>query len=158
MKKIIALLFVVMFFFTACSSSNKFRVGESMNNINKQYTSYITINSLSVYKINDNYLIIINDGDIVQELVEFSSERKCRRTQGLDLIKNDDINEYLNIDFNKLKEKIGEPHVDIGSGFYIPAYITEDANLICFNLENERVVQVIQRDLLTNKIVARVSN
>lgn len=158
MKKIIALLFVVMFFFSACSSSNKFRVGESMNNINKQYTSYITINSLSVYKINDNYLIIINDGDIVQELVEFSSERKCRRTQGLDLIKNDDINEYLNIDFNKLKEKIGEPHVDIGSGFYIPAYITEDANLICFNLENERVVQVIQRDLLTNKIVARVSN
>lgn len=158
MKKIIALLFVVMFFFSACSSSNKFRVGESMNNINKQYTSYITTNSLSVYKINDNYLIIINDGDIVQELVEFSSERKCRRTQGLDLIKNDDINEYLNIDFNKLKEKIGEPHVDIGSGFYIPAYITEDANLICFNLENERVVQVIQRDLLTNKIVARVSN
>ena len=158
MKKIIALLFVVMFFFSACSSSNKFRVGESMNNINKQYTSYITINSLSVYKINDNYLIIINDGDIVQELVEFSSERKCRRTQGLDLIKNDDINEYLNIDFNKLKEKIGEPHVDIGSGFYIPAYITEDANLICFNLENERVVQVIQRDLLTNKKVARVSN
>ena len=93
MKKIIAFLFAVTILFSACSSSNKFRVGESMNNINKQYTSYITINSLSVYKINDNYLIIINDGDIVQELVEFSSERKCRRTQGLDLIKNADINE-----------------------------------------------------------------
>lgn len=158
MKKIIAFLFIVTILFSACSSNHKFRVGESMSNINKQYTSYITINTLSVYKINENYLITIDDCDIIQKLVEFSSDRKCRRIQGLSLIKNNDINQFLNVNFNKLTEEIGQPHVDIGSGFYIPAYITEDANLICFELENEIVIEVIQRDLLTNKIVNRVSN
>ena len=62
------------------------------------------------------------------------------------------------MNFNELKEKIGQPHVDIGSGFYIPAYITEDAYLICFELENDNIFEVIKRDLLTNKIVDRVSN
>jgi hypothetical protein len=64
----------------------------------------------------------------------------------------------LNVNFNELTEEIGQPHVDVGSGFYIPAYVTEDANLVCFELENELVIEVIQLDLFTNKIVDRVSN
>lgn len=74
------------------------------------------------------------------------------------MVNNSDISQFLNVDFNELTEKIGQPHVDVGSGFYIPAYITEDANLVCFELENEIVIEVIQRDLFTNKIVDRVSN
>lgn len=158
MKRIIALLLFVTILFSACSSSHKFEVGESMNKINNQYTPYITINTLSVYEINKNYLITIDDGSIIRKLVEFSFERKCHRIQGFDLIKNGDINQFLNMNFNELIEKIGQPHVDVGSGFYIPAYVTEDANLICFELENEIVFEVIKRDLLTNKIVDRVSN
>lgn len=64
----------------------------------------------------------------------------------------------MNVNFNEPTEEIGQPHVDVGSGFYIPAYVTEDANLVCFELENEIVIEVIQRDLFTNKIVDRVSN
>lgn len=158
MKRIIALLLFVTIIFSACSCSHKFEVGESMSKINNQYTPYITINALSVYEISENYLITIDDGSIIQKLVEFSIERKCRRIQGFDLIKNCDINQFLNMNFNKLIEKIGQPHVDVGSGFYIPAYVTEDANLICFELENETVFEVIKRDLLTNKIVDRVSS
>ena len=64
----------------------------------------------------------------------------------------------MNVNFNELTEEIGQPHVYVGSGFYIPAYVTEDANLVCFELENELVIEVIQLDLFTNKIVDRVSN
>ena len=64
----------------------------------------------------------------------------------------------MNVNFNELTEEIGQPHVDVGSGFYIPAYVTEDANLVCFELENELVIEVIQLDLFKNKIVVRVSN
>ena len=64
----------------------------------------------------------------------------------------------MNVNFNELTEEIGQPHVDVGSGFYIPACVTEDANLVCFELENELVIEVIQLDLFTNKIVDRVSN
>ena len=158
MKKIIVFLFFVTILFSACSGDYKFEVGESMDTINNQYTPYITINVLSVYKISKNYLLTIDDDGIVQKLVEFSPDRNCHRIEGIDLIKSDDINQFLNINFNQLTKKIGQPHVDVGSGFYIPAYITEDAYLICFELENQIVIEVIKRDLLTNRIVDRISN
>lgn len=158
MRKIIALLLFITILFSACSNSCKFEVGESMSRINNQYTPYITINTLSVYKFSENYLVTIDDGTTIQKLVEFSLERKCLQIQGFDLIENGDINQFLNMNFNKLVEKIGKPHVDIGSGFYIPAYVTKDANLIYFELENEIVFEVIKRDLLTNEIVDRISN
>ena len=93
-------------------------VGDSIRSINKQHMPYISINVLSAYKVNENYLIIVVDGEIVQKLVEFSSDRKCRRIQGFDLVNNSDISQFLNVDFNELTEKIGQPHVDVGSGFY----------------------------------------
>ena len=157
MNRIIILLFFMTILFSACSGY-EVEVGEPMSKISSQYTPYITINALSAYKINDSYLITINDGNIINKLVEFSVERQCHRVQGFDLIKNGDINQFVNMNFNELKEKIGQPQVDIGSGFYIPAYITEDAYLICFELENDNIFEVIKRDLLTNKIVDRVSN
>lgn len=157
MKRIIVFLVFVTIIFSACSSGYRFEVGESMSKINNQYTPLITINALSVYEISENYLMTIDDGGIIQKLVEFSPDRKCHRIQGLDLIKNDDIEQFLNINFNQLIENWGQPHVDVGSGFYIPAYVSEDANLICFELENNIVIEVIKRDLLTNKIVDRIS-
>mgnify|MGYP007084533744 CR=1 FL=1 len=158
MNRIICLLLFLTILFSACSESQEFEVGEPVSKISNQYTPYITINALSVYKINDNYLVTIDDGTIIKKLVEFSFERECQRVQGIDLIKNGDINQFVNTNFSKLKEKIGQPHVDVGSGFYIPAYVTEDAHLICFQLENEFVFEVIKRDLLTNTIVDRVGN
>ena len=79
------------------------------------------MNALSVYKINEKYLIIVNDNDVIKKLIEFSAERKCCRAQGVSLVKNSDINLFLNISLDQLVQEFGQPHVDIGSGFYIPA-------------------------------------
>lgn len=158
MKRIIVFVIFAAILFSACSSIPKVEVGESMSNINEQYTSYFTINALSAFKTGENYLITIDDGTTIQKLVEFSSDRKCCRIQGFELKRNVDINNLLNISFNKLTDQFGQPHVDIGSGFYIPAYVTEDAYLICFKLEKDKVIEVTKRDLLTNKIVDRVSD
>lgn len=156
MKKIIVVLLLVIVLFSGCTNSFSFEVGERMSNIKSEHTPYITINALSVYEIKGNYWIVINNTEgIVEKLVEFSPERKSIKVQGLDLIKNEDVNSFLNIDVKELKEKYGQPHVDIGSGFYIPAYITQDAYLICLGLENDVVVEVIKRDLITNDIVGK---
>ena len=159
-KKILLFLLSMMIFLSACSNKDKYKieVGESMNNINSQYRPHITMGALSVYKTGGNYLIIIEDDGMVQKLVEFSSDRTCLYIQGLDLIKSGNLNRLMNNTFNELREKIGSPHVDIGSGFYIPAYVTEDANLVCFELEDEIITGIIQRDLLTNKIVDRINS
>lgn len=67
------------------------------------------------------------------------------------MIQCEDINQFLGMDTAELKEKYGQPHVDVGSGFYIPAYITDDAYLICLELEDDIVFEVIEHDLLTNE-------
>ena len=158
MKKITVLLFVITLLLSGCTRDSEFKVGEQMSKINNKNTPYITMNALSVYKDTNNYLVIIDDNDIIQKLVEFSPDRKSIRVQGLDLIKCEDINHFLDMDIDELGKKYGQPHVDIGSGFYIPAYITDDAYLICLGLEDDIVFEVIKRDLLTNEIVDCVNN
>lgn len=61
---------------SSCAGNSEFKVGEHMSEINNKHTPYINMNALSAYESGSNYLILINDGNIVQKLVEFSSERK----------------------------------------------------------------------------------
>lgn len=124
-----------------------------MNEINSQHTPYISINSLSAYLINENCFISIQENGNIQKTVEFSFDRQCLYSEGIELIKDENMEQFVDMEFDVVKEKIGQPHIDIGSGFYIPAYITEDAYLISFDLEDEIVFRITKRDLLTNRIV-----
>lgn len=157
MKKVIVFLIFLTMLLSACSDSYKIEAGDSMSKINDRYTPYIYLNALSVYKIKENYLLtIIDSRGSIQKMAEFFPDRKCCRIQGIELIRNDDINQFINVNFNRLIEKFGHPHVDIGSGVYIPAYITEDMHLIFFHVENQTVIRVVKRDLLMNTTVDQV--
>ncbi len=158
MKRIISLLLLVILLFSGCMSNDDYIKGDKMSEINNKHTPYIALNTLSAYEIDGNYLVVVEDSGIVQKLAEFSSERKCKRVQKIKLIKEVDINQFLNMNVETLKKMLGQPHADIGSGFYIPAYITEDANLISFQIENDIVFEVIKRDLITNKIISQIEN
>lgn len=158
MRRILILSIMVVILFSGCANNSQFKVGDKMSDINNENTPYISLNSLNAYERSSNYVIVISTEGVAEKLVEFSSERQSIRVQGLDLVKSQEINKYLNMDINKLKKELGQPHVDVGSGFYIPAYITNDAYLICFELEDDIVFEVIKRDLLTNDIITRVSN
>ncbi len=124
-----------------------------MATVNNQQTPFIFLNSLSVFRTNDTYTVVVEENGAVQKTAEFSSDRKCLTVRGLDLVKDEDINRYLDKSLNELQEKFGEVHADIGSGFYVPAYITENGYLICFEVENDKVYEVVKRDLLTDVIV-----
>ena len=175
MKKIVILLLLMTFFLSACSrnsspdvsgttnitndtsssSSYYFDVGQSMSEINKNYSPDFSINALSVYTLNGKYYVIIDDGNIVQKFVEFSYSRSCLNKQGLELISDYDIDQFLSRDINELAEDLGRYHVDIGSGAYIPSYITEDAKLISLYIEDDFVVDVVVRDLFSDEIIAQ---
>lgn len=158
MKRIIVLLFFVMILFSSCSNSYHLEEESLMSEINKQSIPYIRMNALSVYVANkDDYLIVIDNNDSIQKSVMFSSERNSLQVEGLILIEDSDITRFVNMRFDKVKEIIGQPHCDIGSGFYIPAYITKGAYLICFGIANETVFEVIKRDLFTNEIVEHIN-
>ena len=126
MKRNIVIFLFILILFSGCSNVKS----EQVSMIKNKYKPCITINALTVYKTEDNYFISIDYHDNYKT-VEFTFDRKCNQSNGLKLIK------------------------DVGSGFYLPAYITEDADLICFELENDIVVDVIKRDLFTNEITER---
>ena len=153
MKKTSILLLIIMFLFCGCINDSEWKVGESMSKINKEYVPYISMGTLSGYENKNNYWIVINNGDNIEKLVVFSPERKSLQIQNLNLIECEDIHRFLGMNITQLEEIYGSPHADIGSGFYIPAYITNDACLICLELESDVVIDVIKRDLLTNDII-----
>lgn len=152
MKRIIILLVVISVLFSGCGNSFEIKIGDNMDIVNDNYSPYLLLNSLYGYNINNNYVFIIVDCNIVKKLVEFSADRKVVSSYNLDLISSDDFNKYLGININKLIEVFNQPHVDIGSGFYLPSYITNDANLITFDFKDETVYGVTKRDLLTNRV------
>lgn len=156
MKAIIIILLLIASILSGCKNNLNIRIGDSMTMINNQQTPSIFLNSLSVFRTNNTYTIVVEENGMAQKIVEFSSDRKCRNVQGLVLLKNENVNQYLDKSLNELKEKFGEVHADIGSGFYVPAYITENGYLIYFEVENDIVYEVIKRDLLTDVIVERL--
>lgn len=153
MKKILVLLLIIMFLFCGCINDSGWKVGESMSKINKEYVPYISMGMLSGYENENNFWIVIKNGDNIEKLVVFSPERKSLQIQNMNLIECEDINRFLGMNITQLEEIYGSPHADIGNGFYIPAYITKNAYLICLELENNVVFEVIKRDLLTNDVI-----
>ena len=97
-------------------------------------------------------LIDRSDKDQAQKQIVFSSDRQCLYKQGMELVGNMDFAEFLDGEFADVTDKLGQPHTDIGSGFYIPSYITEDAYLISFYVEDEKISKIVKRDLLTGKV------
>lgn len=109
---------------------------------------------LSTYKVNENFRVCIRQNDSSVGEVEFSSNRAVVRVKSINLIPSDSNQSFVNKRLAAIEEMFGPPHVDVGSGFYIPAYITEDAYLISMYLtEEDMIYQTVVRDLLTNEVV-----
>ncbi len=156
MKRILIVLSMVALIISGCTIMDK-TSGESMSKMNNQQKPFIFLNTLSVFQNDDAYRVVVEEDGKITKTVTFSLERKSYNNKGLKLIKDEDINQYVGLSIDELQETLGEIHADIGSGFYVPVYITQEAHLICFALENNIVVEVIKRDILTKTIVERSS-
>lgn len=149
---LLLIVFVLFIFCVACCDSD-YVDGDKMKRNDGQYIPHINMNTLKVYLINGNYYVTVEEGGSVQQIVCFSPERNCCSSQGMKLIKNYDVGFLKNMSAADITYLLGSPHTDLGSGLYIPAYITEDAYLIYFYFENDIVVKVAKKDLLTNEVV-----
>ena len=157
MKKILSILLISVLTLSGCSDNNKISIGSSISKINAQHKNFIFLNSIIVYKKSDIFIVVVEKNGLVDKIVEFSSKRNSLHVEGLSLLQIDNINQYLNKDVDEIINNLGEIHADIGSGFYIPSYITSDAYLISFVIEDHKIVEVIKRDLLSNTIVEQFS-
>lgn len=152
MKKIIALLLLMLLTLSGCQKSGDIKIGDSIAEISKQHTNFISLNALSVFRTDDTYTAVVGKNGTVQKIAEFSSDRRCLNAKNITPIKDEDLNYCLGKTLSELEEKSGAIHTDIGSGFYIPAYITENGYLIYFELDNDTVCKVTKRDIIKNVI------
>lgn len=117
---------------------------------------FLHLCALSVYKQEDQYLITVYEDGAIRKTCTFTPERVCTDVQGMTLIEDQPVERFVGVDINTVQTLLGKPHADIGSGFYIPAYITEDAYLIYFQFEGNEVFGVFKEDLLTGTMTGRV--
>ena len=72
---------------------------------------------------------------------------------GLCLIPNIDLKTFVGKKLSDVEILYGRPHVDVGSGLSIPGYLTVDAYLVYFYVNDEGViVRARKKDLLTNTV------
>lgn len=135
-----------------------FLTQESRNSLGLDYdpqaSRYLNLNTVTAYYNGQENVVLIDrsDKDQAQKQIVFSSDRQCLYKQGMELVGNMDFAGFLDGEFADVTDKLGQPHADIGSGFYIPSYITEEAYLISFYVEDEKISRIVKRDLLTGKV------
>jgi len=151
MKRIWVVFLVVLLLTSGCNKQTKVEQPD-------QSQAFINLNTLLVYKENRGYTVVVNENGKTVKTVRFSSNRNSSEIQGLQLLECEDIGEYLGMDIDQLQEKLGPVHADVGSGFYIPSYVTTDAHLICFETIDDTVASVMKLDILSNQVIERREN
>lgn len=148
---IFALILVCLTFLCSCTQKIDIKVGDKVSSL-ERYELQFKVNSLSVYKIDKDCVAVISDTDKIQKYAKYSPNRKPETCDGLNLMGNCELKQFLNMKSDEVEKLIGKPHTDIGSGFCIPAYLTSDAYIVCFEIENGSVNGVFKMDLFTNQI------
>ena len=121
------------------------------NDRNRIYSSF----GLSVYSVEDDCEFILdNPYPFPSGYVHFDANNHPDRAKGIQTIPTDALQQYLGIKRDVVEHQIGFPHADLGSGLYIPTYISDDAHLVFFLYDrNDTVMRIVKYDPLSNRIV-----
>jgi len=112
-------------------------------------------NSIFVFRENEDIEVIIEGEKNVS--VKFTPERKPYDINGITLIGVDSIEDNIGKTMEEIVAKWGEIHGDMGSGPFIPVYITTDGYMVYFKLSDDVVCSMSKQDLFTGTIVEKCS-
>ena len=129
-------------------------VGDKIKGVKKSMTMLYQEASLCTFNEEDNYLVVIHNGNNIQKVARYSPQRVLLESNGFTPIMMIDCAKYLHTRFESIVEQFGEMHLDTGSGSFIPSFLTNDAYLYCFYVEDSFVTGIIQKDLFSNMVVS----
>lgn len=114
---------------------------------------YLHLATLTAQKEQDRYFVRISQSGEKEKTISFSEDRKVLKAKGVEPLNGKNIQIFAGMDLAEVVARYGNPHADIGNGFFIPAYITDDAYLIVLSVDSDGVItEVIKEDLLqTNR-------
>ena len=156
MKKSIIVILLLIFTLSGCQINANTQTDDATAKIDTQQAPILSLSTLSVFQTDDLYTVVIEKNEADKIVVEFTADRECHSVQRLDLVKYGELNQYLGKNLNELEAQFGKVHTDVGSGFYIPSYITEDGYLLSFVVEDDIAAAVLKRDLLTGEITESI--
>jgi len=114
----------------------------------------LKLNTITVCKHNDGYVATISNGHAIKT-VSFTNNREVTSVENIELIEQNSFEQYVTKKYDEVIADLGEPHTDIGSGFYIPTYLTSNARLVSFYIENECVSAIWIRDLFSGEVILK---
>ena len=117
-------------------------VGDSIFLIRKQYEDVMLFQRYSccIWKAPKGYCIACNDEltDQVFAVVRFSDDLELLEADGIELIKpiaEAELEQWIGKTLDEFIAQYGQYHVDFGSGFFYPAYISEIGTVYWMNVQ-----------------------
>ena len=104
---------------------------------------------ISVYQADNSYLMLIEKRGKVTGTLEFSSEKNLIKCKGITPLEIMDIRILLGQPLEKVELAYGNYHVNTGSGFFIPSYVTMEGILVKMWIEDGVVAHVSKIDLFS---------
>ncbi len=110
----------------------------------KETQAIYSLNTVTVYRQPGGYAVSIHD--LKGKIVYFYYDESFNYVSGTGRapLKHLD-HETASLEgiktLNEMERILGRPFTDIGSGFYIPAYITDNGCILCFSNDSESIVK-----------------
>ena len=153
-KKIVFFLLAVSIVIACWAGIQFTEKGQIKRRINNG-TLLCNMYPVKVYLTNDCYCAAVFVNGKPVKGAEFSKSRQPVFTAGLDLVNIPDIQCYLGKTLTDIEKEFSSFHVDIGSGGFMPSYLTEEGYLVIFSVN--RSTKVVERvgkvDLFTGESV-----
>lgn len=100
-----------------------------------------------------NRVVVFFDGDVVSRYAGFTAEGELLLTSNISPIGGENMEKYLGKDEEALQRECGEFHGTLDlDGISAPAYMTRNAEVVCFRIEQSRIEQIYTIDILTGSV------
>jgi len=149
MKNLIKILAIVVL---ALLLANIVRGGRiKMNKADcMMYEKVLQLNSLCTYKTIDGFIIKCQTSNGKSESIFFSDNRTLISNTPFVLKQYNDYGGCIGNKFSDIKQMFGSHYIHIGSGLFLPSYITDNGILISFVIQDGYITDFFTTDLLAN--------
>ena len=127
------------------------RVANMINDLREHTSPYFSLGALFCYKEDGNTIIVFEDEAYLLHAAVFSGERKMRQSINLEVIADHDFSHIIGSRKEDMIKLLGAPLLDIGSGFEIQSYLTNNAVLVGFWIEDGMVAAYAEWDLFAGE-------
>ena len=126
-------------------------LGTAKVEIRKHVTKFI-IDSFEFFAFENNghYIAVVCKGMRITGVLDYSSSGELLSSSGIIPIEIANVADLVGASSKSVTDQYGDFQFDLGSGRYIPAYITTEGVVLYFSIEEDTVLSVSALNLIDN--------